>query len=320
MRPRLVLALARHRRLARAAAKKTTPPPRPAAAAAAPTRIAKPTKSKGPAVTSMPHSAAGAAAGAKAAEAVRQHRRVPTAEAKADQEALASVTKALGVDAQEVVNVALAWDAYLAWHHGLYTRLPADADDATIDAHGLKMLHLAIASKEMFEEASDHASQSWYPHIAMTVYPVCVWKFRSDLWDVSMSALELSHAHVGRILDRTSVKRITCNGEGETTASTKPPMLGEGPARLVAVKATATMATTCMDRWTAMQLLQDDPERRTDTAATRRISLAPELGGGRSSARHTAPVLGMAPVDLTISTLMHLKALIACEPLWSSEM
>ena len=80
------------------------------------------------------------------------------------------------------------------------------------------------------------------------------------------------------------------------------------------------MATTTKQRFTAMQLMQDDKDRRIGTAETRRISLAPELGGGRKSARHTAPVLGMAPVDATITTLMHLKTLILNEldlnPLW----
>ena len=155
----ICLIIARHRAKQRAvakaaAAKPPPPPPRPAA----PGKIAKPSKSKGPAVTSMRTSADGAAAASKAAEAVRQHRKVPSAEASADADALAVVTKALGVDAQEVVNIALTWDAYFAWHFRLYTRLAADAEDAAIDAHGLKMLHLAIALKEMFEEASDHGS------------------------------------------------------------------------------------------------------------------------------------------------------------------
>ena len=60
----------------------------------------------------------------------------------------------------------------------------------------------------------------------------------------------------------------------------------------------------------ALGLLQDYPERRIDTAVTRRVSLAPELGGGRKTARHTAPVLGMAPVDLSVTTLVHLQILI----------
>ena len=132
-----------------------------------------------------------------------------------------------------MINIALTWDAYLAWHRQLYTRLPVDADDATIDAHGLSMLHRAIALKAMFEEASDHASKFWYPHLAMTVYPVCVWKFRTDLWDMSMSALELSHAAVGRILDRTAAKRLTSDQEGGTTLTTQPMLKAEGPARLV---------------------------------------------------------------------------------------
>ena len=143
----------------------------------------------------------------------------------------------------------------------------------------------------------------------MAVVPISIWTWRSDLWDLSMSALELSHALTGRVLDRTSVKRITLN---ETTLSTQAPKLGkEGPARLVApYKATATMATSCFKRVVALGLLQDDPERRIETAVTRRVSLAPELGGGRKTARHTAPVLGMAPVDLSVTTLVHLQILI----------
>ena len=289
-----------------AKAKAAAPPPRPAAASKG---IAKPSKSKGPSTTSMAASADGAKAGAKAAEAVRQHRKVPEVELRADQGALAFVTEILGVDAQEILNVALTWDAYFAWHFHMYTRLAPDADDAAIDAHGLAALHTAIAWKQMFEEASDHASNSWYPHLAMAVVPISIWTWRSDLWDLSMSALELSHALTGRVLDRTSVKRITLN---ETTLSTQAPKLGkEGPARLVApYKATATMATSCFKRVVALGLLQDDPERRIDTAVTRRVSLAPELGGGRKTARHTAPVLGMAPVDLSVTTLVHLQILI----------
>ena len=91
----------------------------------------------------MPASADGAKAAAKATATVRQHRKVPEAEVRADQDALTFVTKALGVDAQEIVNIALTWDSYFAWHFQLYTRLAPDADDASIDAHGLSMLHLA---------------------------------------------------------------------------------------------------------------------------------------------------------------------------------
>ena len=93
--------------------------------------------------------------------------------------------------------------------------------------------------------------------------------------------------------------------------STQPPKLGKaGPARLVTTKHVATMATTTAERFTALGLLQEDDDRRVDTAQTRRLSLAPEHGGGRKTAKHTAPVLGMAPVDLNITTLVHLKKLI----------
>ena len=93
--------------------------------------------------------------------------------------------------------------------------------------------------------------------------------------------------------------------------TTQPPKLGKlGPARLVTTKQTATMATTAATRFIALGLLQDDPDRRIDTAVTRHLSLAPEHGGGRKTARHTAPVLGMAPVDLNVTTLVHLQRMI----------
>ena len=135
-----------------------------------------------------------------------------------------------------------------------------------------------------------------------------------------MSSLELSHAAVGKILDRTACKRSSLS---ETTATTKGMQSGkEGPSRLVSVKATATMATTAAQRFTALGMMQDDPDRRIDTAVTRRLSLAPELGGGRKTARHVAPVLGMAPVDLSLTTLMHVHKLISAElelnPKWPS--
>eukprot|EP00965_Chrysotila_dentata_P251285 6209961-Pleurochrysis_carterae.AAC.3 len=164
---------------------------------------------------------------------------------------------------------------------------------------------------EQFERVSLGRHKSQYPHIVQFKAVQQMLEV-GDLWNFSLSALESFHAEVGRVADRTGSKRINADADGAVTLSTQPVGKGkEGPARLTETSAQTTLASSVAARLVGARSLNSDKELCISKRAQSRVALAPEAGGGRSTATRSAPKLVSIAFDPNTTCVIEFAKLLA---------
>lgn len=190
---------------------------------------------------------------AEATESGTQHQ--PTAiELTCDQSDLQAIRDKFGSRAQTIINMALAFDAYLRCYYPYKTAVPFMCDMRRREERALDNMRSAIDMMEIFERVSIQRHGSFLIHGA-------VYKCTRDIltlgnpWAVNLSPLELQNAETKRTATAGGSKHLEL---GATTMVRAPQMkLAEGPAMLVERKGYGTtMSISTLQNLSACQYLR----------------------------------------------------------------
>ena len=168
-----------------------------------------------------------------------EHKHVPSAmELAADPEDLAIIRTLYGSRAQTIINLLLAFDAYLNWYYPYKESIPFLAPMAVREARAFENCLTAIDMYEMFERVSICNHKSFLPHAACYKVGLDILQV-GDVWAVNLSPLELQNAETKRTARSSGSKRLT-----QTTSSqTRPSLRGaSGPSNLITTKGYPTTA------------------------------------------------------------------------------
>eukprot|EP00965_Chrysotila_dentata_P023747 786836-Pleurochrysis_carterae.AAC.5 len=290
------------------------PTPPPCGAAAASTCSASATAATANADTDLPW--------LKAFEHAKEAART-TAEIRADQQSLTTIREELGDRAERIIAMLLTFDSLFAFRRVMRVRV---ATPHTVDRErfalafaqsralldlklpfpppsygSLRKIDVFFIIYQHLERTTLGLHKSQYPHAVQHKATAQMLEL-GDLWCLSLSALKSCHAEVGRVADKTGCKRIEADREGEVTRSSKPlrphNLNGTmGPTRLTETHAITTMASSVSCRLVAAKALSKDEGKCIEMRSLKRIALAPEKGGGRSTVRRTAPKLNAPDVE-----------------------
>ena len=110
--------------------------------------------------------------------------------------------------------------------------------------------------------------------------------------------------------DRTACKRIHADVGEQTTKTTKAFKVSHGPTNIIQKKVSTTMCSSTAERLCANHELHQNDDMAIPMRDRSRMRLAPEAGGGRVTAKRTAPKLNGIVVDPTTTSVIKFAELI----------
>ena len=109
-------------------------------------------------------------------------------ELAANPEDLAMIRELYGSRAQTIINLLLAFDAYLKWYYPFKKSIPFMAPMPVREEHAFQNACAAIDMYEMYERVSIRSHKSFLPHGACYKVSSDILKV-GDVWSVNLSPL-----------------------------------------------------------------------------------------------------------------------------------
>ena len=138
-----------------------------------------------------------------------------------------------GSRAQTIINLLLAFDAYLKWYYPYKQSIPFKAPMEEREARAFDNCCTAVDMFEIFERVSIRNHKSFLPHAACYKASQDILEV-GDVWAVNLSPLELQNAETKRTASSSGSRRLTTSSSGQM----RPSLRGHsGPSNLITTKA-----------------------------------------------------------------------------------